>query len=55
MEETKKIRILQVVPNMRSAGIENFIMNIYRNIDLEEIQFDFLVNSFEIKDFDYDI
>lgn len=29
----KTIRILNIVPNMRSAGIETFIMNVYRNID----------------------
>ncbi len=39
------IRILNIVPNMRAAGIETFIMNIYRNIDRENIQFDFLVHN----------
>ena len=38
------IRILQVVPNMQQGGIENFIMNIYRNIDRNKVQFDFLVH-----------
>lgn len=38
------IRILQVVPNMNSGGIENFIMNVYRNIDRSKVQFDFLVH-----------
>lgn len=37
-------RVLQVVPNMNSGGIENLLMNIYRNIDREQIQFDFLVH-----------
>lgn len=55
MEEKKKIRVLQIVPNMRSAGIENFIMNIYRNIDLDKVQFDFLVHNEEKKDFDDEI
>ena len=41
----KKIhRILHVVPNMDSGGIENLIMNIYRNIDRTKIQFDFIVH-----------
>ena len=39
-----EIRILQIVPNMQQGGIENFIMNIYRNIDKNKIQFDFLVH-----------
>ncbi len=51
----EKIRILQIVPIMRTAGIENFIMNIYRNIDRNKIQFDFLVHSKFESDFDKEI
>lgn len=40
----EKIRVLQVVPNMQKGGLENLIMNIYRNIDKDKIQFDFLVH-----------
>lgn len=35
------IRILHVVPNMQQGGLENLIMNIYRNIDRTKVQFDF--------------
>ncbi len=38
------IRVLHVVGAMSQGGTENFIMNIYRNIDRDKIQFDFLVN-----------
>ena len=38
------IRVLQVVPNMNSGGLENLIMNIYRNIDRSKVQFDFIVH-----------
>ena len=38
------IRVLHIVPNMQQGGIENFLMNIYRNIDREKVQFDFLVH-----------
>lgn len=38
------IRVLQVVPNMHRAGLETLIMNIYRNIDRDVVQFDFLVH-----------
>lgn len=55
MKKNKKVRILQIVPNMRSAGIENFIMNIYRNVDLDKVQFDFLVHNQKRKDFDDEI
>lgn len=55
MKKNKPIRILQIVPIMRSAGIENFIMNIYRKLDREKIQFDFLVHSKFESDFDTEI
>jgi len=49
------VRILQIVPNMQQGGLENFIMNIYRNIDRTKIQFDFLVHYQERKFFDDEI
>lgn len=39
------IRILQIVGTMDMGGIENFIMNVYRNIDRNKIQFDFLIHK----------
>lgn len=42
--DLKPIRILQVNNAMISAGIEAFIMNVYRNIDRDQVQFDFLVH-----------
>ncbi len=38
------IRVLHVVGGMVQGGTENFLMNIYRNIDRTKVQFDFLVN-----------
>ena len=38
-------RVLQVIRSMGYGGAETFIMNLYRNMDREKIQFDFLVNS----------
>ena len=40
----KPIRILQVVNKMDRAGIETMLMNYYRNIDRNEVQFDFLTH-----------
>lgn len=40
----KTIRVLQVVPNMNAGGLETLIMNLYRNIDREKVQFDFLLH-----------
>lgn len=37
-------RVLHIVPNMAMGGLETFIMNMYRNIDRNNIQFDFLVH-----------
>lgn len=37
-------RVLQVLGGMNQGGVENFLMNLYRNIDKSKIQFDFLVN-----------
>ncbi len=42
MSEVK--RILHVIGGMNQGGVENLLMNLYRNIDREKIQFDFLVN-----------
>jgi len=42
MHTNHPIRVLQIVGRMDRGGIENFVMNIYRNIDREKVQFDFL-------------
>lgn len=39
------IRVLHVVHTMECGGIETMLMNIYRKIDREKVQFDFLVNG----------
>lgn len=49
------IKILQVVGKMHRAGMETLIMNIYRNIDRNEIQFDFCVHSDEPGAYDNEI
>ena len=41
MENKKVIRVLNVLPSMRAAGVESFVMNVYRNIDRSKIQFVF--------------
>lgn len=44
MENQEPIRVLQIVGRMDRGGIENFVMNVYRNIDREKVQFDFLAH-----------
>ncbi len=40
----KPIRILHVIGIMNRGGAEAMIMNLYRSIDKEKIQFDFVQN-----------
>lgn len=37
------VRVLHIVANMNRGGLENFLMNVYRTLDKEQVQFDFLV------------
>ena len=47
------IRVLHIVGSLERNGIETFLMNVYRNIDREKVQFDFAIynepsaNSYE--------
>ena len=50
-----KKKILQVFSSTNRGGAETLIMNLYRNIDKEEIQFDFLVFSEKSGDYDKEI
>lgn len=51
----KPIRILHVVTSMNLGGIEVLLMTLYRNIDRNKIQFDFLVHRKEKGFFDDEI
>src|SRR5690625_7831363 len=42
MGEQGRIRVLHVVVNMNRGGAETLLMNLYRKIDREKVQFDFL-------------
>lgn len=44
-------RMLHIVGGMYPGGLENFIMNIYRNLDRNRVQFDVIVHS--IREGDY--
>lgn len=49
------IRVLHVVGKMNRAGAETMIMNIYRNIDRQKIQFDFLYFTHDSSYYDTEI
>lgn len=51
----KPLRILNVTTVFKAAGIESFIMNMYRNIDRNKIQFDFMVMRDEREFYDDEI
>ena len=49
------IRVLQVATYMGRGGLESMIMNYYRHIDREKVQFDFLVHRQFRADYDDEI
>lgn len=44
MDNSKPIRILIIDGKLICGGVESFLMNIYRHLDRERVQFDFLVH-----------
>ena len=51
----KPVRILQVIGIMNRGGAEAMIMNLYRNIDRNLIQFDFVEHTSEEAVYDDEI
>lgn len=49
------IRVLQVVTTMDRAGLETMLMNYYRHIDRNKVQFDFLKHRDEVHAYDEEI
>jgi glycosyltransferase involved in cell wall biosynthesis len=49
------VRVLHIVSYMNRAGQETFIMNVYKNIDRSQVQFDFVVQSQNPNDYDSEI
>ena len=52
---SEPIRVLQVVTYMGRGGLETMLMNYYRNIDRDKVQFDFLTHRDERWDYDDEI
>lgn len=49
------LRILHIVGIMNRGGLETWLMNLYRAIDRDKIQFDFIVHSRQKGDYDQEI
>ena len=49
------IRVLHIVTIMNRSGLESRLMDIYRNIDRNKIQYDFYTNRMESGEFDSEI
>ncbi|WP_405374920.1 glycosyltransferase [Pseudobutyrivibrio sp.] len=41
----KELKVLHVVTGMGMGGIENFLINVYRNIDRSKVSFDFIIHK----------
>ena len=52
---SEPIRVLHVLQRMEAAGVQTLLMNLYREIDRDKIQFDFLVHYTEPQFFDEEI
>lgn len=48
MNNNSPVRILQVLGELNTGGAESLVMNVYRNIDRNLIQFDFVVHGINI-------
>lgn len=51
----KPIRVLQVVTTMNRGGLETMLMNYYRHIDRNKVQFDFLIHREDTSDYENEI
>jgi len=45
MNTSSPIRVLQVLGALNIGGAETMVMNLYRNIDREKVQFDFVIHT----------
>jgi glycosyltransferase EpsF len=55
MELDRKIRIVHVVGKVGTGGVMAVVMNYYRNIDRNQVQFDFVMDGYNATDFDKEI
>ncbi len=54
-DRNEPIRVLQIVTHLNRNGLESRIMDIYRNIDRTQVQFDFMIHRNDMGDFGEEI
>lgn len=54
-EQKRRLRVLHVLGSMNRGGIENGLMNLYRNMDRTDIQFDFALHTYQESHFEQEI
>lgn len=54
-DNTSPVRVLHLLQRMEPAGVQSFLMNLYRGIDRSKVQFDFLVHYKEHQFYDDEI
>lgn len=52
---SESIRVLHILQRMEAAGVQTLLMNLYRKIDRDKVQFDFLVHYTAPQFFDEEI
>ncbi|MDW0116282.1 glycosyltransferase family 1 protein [Sporosarcina thermotolerans] len=53
--ETKPVRILHVLGELNRGGAETMVMNLYRSIDRNRLQFDFIIHGDGVYDYTQEI
>ena len=46
------VRVLHIVSVLRRGGVETMLMNFYRHIDREKVQFDFIVHGSQVGEYE---
>ena len=54
-QNKRPTRVLHVVGSMNRGGVETWLMNVLRNIDREELAFDFMIHRSEVAAYDDEI
>lgn len=54
-DNSSPVRVLHLLQRMEPAGVQSFLMNLYRSIDKSKVQFDFLVHYKEHQFYDDEI